>query len=200
MTLGHVFVVAAGFGKRVIPKAPPFELALEGDERLVVNMGARVAMIEPAQSVTEAAAKAVEVADVTAGPAWPRWCLDTHLYRIPLPVGWTAHASGGVEPAVFDLVGPHDSMIYVQIPQRVPPLDAMVAHGQELVERGSFAAGDWVCVRYAHAGESYVQRHAVVNTKWVGAVVTLQCREDALSLVAPTHEFVTNELRGRGRE
>ena len=148
--------------------------------------------------MTEAAANAVDVADVTAGPAWPLWCLDTHVYRIPLPAGWTVHASGGVEPAVFDLVGPHDSMIYVQVPQRVPPLDEMVADGQQLVERGSFAAGDWVAVRYAHAGESYVQRHAVVNAKRVGAVVTLQCREHALPLVAPTHEFVTNELRGGG--
>ena len=54
MTKGHVLVVASGFGKRVIAKAPPFELAIEGDARLVVRMGARSATVEPAQSLTTA--------------------------------------------------------------------------------------------------------------------------------------------------
>ena len=195
MTTGHIFVVASGFGKRVIPKASPFTFRLEGDNTLAVSTGARIAIVEPDQSVTDAGANAVDVADVTLGPDWPMWWLETHPYVVPIPPGWTAHASGGTDPSVFDLVGPHESMIYVQVPRRVPPLEQMVAPGQELFESGTFAAGDWITVRYTHAGHVYVQRHALVRKEKVTAVVTLQCQMDAILLAAPTHEFVANALK-----
>jgi hypothetical protein len=179
----------------VIPKASPFTFRLEGDQTLAVSTGARIAIVEPDQSVVEAGANAIDVADVTSGPDWPMWWLETHPYLVPIPVGWTAHASGGTDPSVFDLVGPHDSMIYVQVPRRVPPLEQMVAHGQELFESGTFAAGDWITVRYTHAAQVWAQRHALVRKEKVTAVVTLQCQMDAILLAAPTHEFVVNALK-----
>ncbi|HEX7296723.1 MAG TPA: hypothetical protein VF251_13275, partial [Pyrinomonadaceae bacterium] len=108
---------------------------------------------------------------------------------------WTAHASGSADPSVFDLVGPDDSMIYVQVPRRIPPLEQMVADGQELFERGKYAAGDWITVRYTHDGHLYCQRHVVVRKEKLTAVVTLQCRMDSMLLAAPTHEFVANALK-----
>lgn len=179
----------------MIPIASPFTFRLEGNQTLVVSTGDHIAIVEPDQSVMDAQTNAVDVADVTPGPAWPMWWLETSPYLVPLPVGWTAHASGAADPSVFDLVGPNDSMIYVQVPRRVPPLEQMVAHGQELFESGTFAAGDWITVRYTHAGDVYCQRHALVRKEKVTAVVTLQCQMDAILLAAPTHEFVANALK-----
>ena len=195
MTTGHVFVVASGFGKRVIPKAPPFTFRLEANHTLAVGMGDLTATVGPDQSVADAAAKTADLADVTIGPAWPTWWLETHPYRVPLPAGWTAYASGGSAPSVFDLVGPHESMIFIQVPRRVPALDQMVAPGQELIERGSFAAGDWIAVQYTEAGHVYIQRHVLVCVEKLTAVVTLQCLATAITLVAPTHESLADALR-----
>ena len=192
MTPGHVFVVASGFGKRIIPNAVPFTLRVDGDHKLAIGVGKQFATVEPGESVTNAAAEAVGVADVTAGPAWPAWWLETHLYRVPIPVGWTAHASGSTDPSVFDLVGPHDSMIYVQMPRHVLPIDDMVAPGQKVLDRGASAAGEWIAVSYTEGGQGYVQRHTLVRVEAVAAVVTLQCPTEAFSLVAPTHEFVAD--------
>lgn len=182
----------------MIPKVAPFTFALEGDHILAVRTGPRIATVGPHQTVMDAGVNASDVADVTSGPAWPMWWLETHPYRVPIPPGWTAHASGSAEPSVFDLVGPHDSTIYIQVPRRVSSLDEMVADGQEFVERGSFAAGEWISVRYTHAEQMYVQRHAIVRTHRIAAVVTLQCPMEALLLAASTHEFVTNGLQPGG--
>ena len=195
MTSEHVFVAASGFGKRVIPNAAPYRLSLESGSRLIVGVGDRTARIAPEQSVTAACATAADVADVTAGPDWPARWLETHPYRVPLPEGWTAYISGQAGPAVFDLVGPHDSLIFVQTPRRVPPLDQMVAPGQEQIGRGSFATSDWVDCKYTEAGIQYVQRHALVRAGEFAAVVTLQSQADAFALAAPIHEFVADSLQ-----
>ena len=195
MTTGHVFVVASGFGKRVIPAAAPFTFRIEDDQTLTVGVAGREAVIESSRSVMDAASGAADVADVIVGPVWPTWWLETTAYRVPLPLGWTADASGHVDPSVFDLVGPDDGLIYVQVPRRAPPLHEMIARDQEFLEQGSYDAGDWIAVKYSHEGVVYVQRHAVVRGERAAAIVTLQSPVLAFTVAAPTHEYLANALQ-----
>lgn len=195
MTTGHVFVVASGFGKRIIPVAAPFTFQVDDDQTLTVRVARREAMVESDRSVVDAASMAVDVADVTVGPGWPAWWLETTAYRIPLPLGWIADASGSGDPSVFDLVGPDDSMIYVQVPRRVPELDEMIARGQAFLERGTYGEAEWIAVRYSHEGEVYIQRHAVVRGEKVVAIITMQCRLAAMEIAASTHEYLTKALQ-----
>jgi hypothetical protein len=195
MSSRHVFVVAAGFGKRVIPMAAPFQLSADREGLLTVALAGKTSIsIRSDQTVDAARAVALETADVVDGPNWPTWWLQTHPYRVPLPIGWTAHASGSVDPSAFDLVGPHDSLLFIQRPRRVPPLDELVAPGQRAVDRGSLPGGDWITVQYPHEGFNYLQRHVRVPLGPTMAVVTLQSREDVFSIVEPVQRFLVDAI------
>jgi hypothetical protein len=195
MAVGHVFVVAAGFGKRVIPMGAPYRFAI-GDRGSLLVSAAGGASAAVARELRATATQAIgsNVADVFPGPDWPAWYLEAGPYCVPLPEGWTAHASGSIEPAAFDLVGPRDSLIFIQTPGRVPPVDRMVVPGQEIIGRGSLAAGEWIAVRYLDQGVEYVQRHARVSLVGRPVVVTLQCDSDSLVLVESTHQFLVDNL------
>jgi hypothetical protein len=191
---GHIFVVVSGFGKRVIPKAAPYQLSLDDSGSLVVALGGETSVIRADQRSTDAA-----VADVIAGPDWPAWWLQTTPYRVPLQPGWTAHASGEASPVVFDLVGPRESVMYIQLPRRAPALDQLVAAGQELVDRGAMTAGEWLTARYTHDGLPYLQRHVRVPVGQATAFVTLQCREqDFAAIEAAQRHLVEAILPGDG--
>jgi hypothetical protein len=195
VTTGHVFVVASGFGKRVIPSAAPFTLCLRANNVLAVGIGHVLALVEADRSVADAAGCLVDVADVIEGPTSTEWWLETQPYRALMPEGWTAHASGFVDPSAFDLVGPSDSMIFIQTPHFVPALDSMAASGQEMIDRGSFSSGDWASFQYVVEGRPYVQRHAVVDIAGRAAVVTIQSPADVLPLVAAAHQLVAETLQ-----
>jgi hypothetical protein len=193
--VGHIYVVASGFGKRVIPKTAPYRFAVGDAGSLRVGLGEGApAIVGSAQSVAQAHAAAAAVADVVEGPEWAAWWLETHAYRVPLPEGWTAHASGEVSPSVFDLVGPGESMLFVQMPRVVPPVEQMVAKGQRLVERGEMSAGEWIRVQYTHAGVSYLQRHVRMRIGEWDAMVTLQCREEVFATVGTVQLRVVEEI------
>lgn len=195
MTSGHVFVVASGFGMQVIPKAPPFQFSVDAEGSLVLTVeGSKPSIVRSDQSIWAAQAAALDVADIAVGPTWPTWWLQTSPYRVPLPQGWTAYASGGVAPSAFDLVGPQDSLIFVQTPRHVPPLDQLVALGQQLVDQGSMAAGDWVTVEYIHDGCSYLQRHIRVSVGKTVAIVTLQCHSEVFAVVESTQRLLAEAI------
>ena len=96
---------------------------------------------------------------------------------------------------MFDLVGPQDSLILVQIPRRAPPLDQMSqAAGQQAIDKGSLPAGDWLTVQYKYDGLDQLQRHIRVLVGEMTAVVTLQCRAEVFALVEPIQRFLVNAM------
>lgn len=192
---GHIYVVASGFGKQVIPKAAPFQFSIDVMGSLVLVVAeSKPSIIRSDQSVEAAQAVALDVADVTLGPSWSTWWLQTHPYRVPLPQGWIAHASGGVDPSVFDLVGPQDSLMFIQTPRRVPPIDQMVAPGQQVIDKGTLNVGEWLTVQYTHDGLDHLQRHIRVLVGVTNAVVTLQCRAEDFALAEPTQRFLVDAM------
>jgi hypothetical protein len=173
----------------------PFQFSVDPEGSLTVaRAGKTSTAIRSEQGIEAARAVAFETADVADGPNWPAWWLQTHPYRVPLPVGWTAHASGSVDPSPFDLVGPHDSLMFIQRPRRVPPLEELVAPGQRAVDRGSLSAGDWITVQYTHEGLNYLQRHVRAPVGPTMAVVTLQSREDVFLLVEQVQRFLVDSI------
>jgi hypothetical protein len=196
VTSGHVFVAASGFGKRVIPRASPYRFLVEGENILLIEVDDDPAVaIRPELTAMEAGRSAAHVADVIAGPAWTAWWLETNLYRVPIPEAWVAHVTGEITPSTFDLVGPDGSLIFIQVPRRVPPLERMVAPDQEMFEQGAYLTHSWVGVRYIEGGRVYIQRHAVVRIRDFTAIVTLQTPADTFSRVMNVHEFVTESLQ-----
>jgi hypothetical protein len=193
---GHVLVVASGFGKRVIPARGPYRFALDTAGALVLT-NAEERQLIVAVDVTSPHGDP-DIADIVSGPSWPEWWLETSLYRIPLPGGWTAMASGDVNPVAFDLVGPNDSLIFVQTPQRTPPIDEMIAPGQTRLARRSSARAEFITLGYTHDRRHFVQCHAVTHLGSRSVIVTLQCDRRDFSTVTPVHEFLAESLRPGG--
>ena len=76
MMSGHIYVAASGFGKRVIPKAPPFHFSINAEGSLVLGVAeSKPSIIRSDQSVEAAQAVALDAADVTLGPDWSAWWL-----------------------------------------------------------------------------------------------------------------------------
>ena len=192
---GHVFVVASGFGKRVIPNTAPYWFERDSSALLVGLTGDASARIQSEQSITAAQLAASDIADIVAGPAWPGWWLQTQPYRLPLPTGWIAQASGSLDPAAFDLLGPNESLMFVQTPRRALSIDKMLAPGQRVVERRVLPAGESLTVQYDRDGISYFQRHVRVVLGETLAVVTLQCQEEAFASAEATQLDVVDNLR-----
>jgi hypothetical protein len=192
---GHVFVVASGFGKRVIPNTASYWFQRDSSALLVGLTGGASARIQSEQSIAAAQLAASDIADIAPGPGWPEWWLQTQPYRLPLPIGWTAEASGGLAPVAFDLLGPNESLMFVQTPRRAPPIDKMVAPGQRVVERRVLPAGESLTVQYDRDGLSYFQRHVRVVLGETLTVVTLQCQEEAFASVEATQLYLVDNLR-----
>jgi hypothetical protein len=53
----------------------------------------------------------------------------TTVYRVPMIAGWSAVSGHG--PSAFDLIGPGGCLVFVQTPQRIPPLNGMRRPGHE---------------------------------------------------------------------
>lgn len=192
MSERHVYAVASGFGVRVIPACAPFRLTLqEASLDLVLECqqpdGWRSASIaakhgEHTFKLGEGTASLAEVADVEAGPDWDGWWIETSVYRIPLPVAWTLHASG--EPndvARFDLLGPAGSAIFIQTPRRMRSLTSLLGPGQEFRDTGQLDRAAWIEFDYSHEGAPWIQRHEMLHRGLTPFVVTLQAPADSLA-------------------
>jgi hypothetical protein len=109
-----------------------------------------------------------------------------------------AEASGKLgESALFHLFGPGDSLIFLQTPQHVPPLDRLVAPGQSVSNRGTTARSQWIDLRYAHAGRQWAQRHDVFERGDMTFVMTAQCPADRLAEAVVTQQSLLGKLRLR---
>jgi len=185
---GHVYVSASGFGLRVIPKSAPYRFAL-ASVPAHLDVGRRVgqswlfARVIPVEGgyrsqLAEDTASLADVLDVEIGPASSGWWLDTSVYRVPLPAGWTAVSADG--PGVFDLVGPDHSLIFIQTPARIGNVSDLRTSDQVIASTGADAQSEWVHLRYSHDGAEWHQRHHVRRLGGIAVVVTAQARVEAM--------------------
>ena len=194
---GHIYVAASGFGVRVIPKAAPYRFKIDpGSAWLLVDAhvldGWRSGSCNPLDGhCPEAMA---DVADVVAGPAWREWWLETGPYRLPLPVGWTSHSSGSLDPVPFDLVSGSGAMIYVQTSPSLARASDLVAPGQQLERTWEDAEGEWLDVSYEHDGSTWVQRHCLRRWSKLAAVITGQTAYHALEETMACHAQVVRTI------
>src|SRR5689334_11666719 len=100
--MGHVYVTATGYGKRVVLVDSPCELVVEAEGTLRVTVTAstpfavrRISQAAPPDTGSEPDA----AADVIDGPASAEWWLDAGPYMVPLPRDWNALVTGETQPA-----------------------------------------------------------------------------------------------------
>jgi hypothetical protein len=92
---------------------------------------------------------------------------------------------------MFDLIGPGESLIFVQTPAGMRPLSEMRAPGQAVVSAGKDARSEWVDLTYVHEGAEWRQRHHVVSLASMNFVITAQARAQAMeTAVAAQRELV----------
>lgn len=162
----HVFVVAAGYGKRVVPAFAPCEFVVDADGALRVTSTASAPFAVrciPPDATPDGEDASDPVADIIEGPPKAEWWLEAGLYAIPLPAGWTALATGHVSPA-FDLVRQPDRTVFVQTARNRPTLDGLAAPGQSVVQRRTDDRAEWLELSYVLEGVAWRQRHALMRS------------------------------------
>ena len=191
----HIYVVASGYGKRVVPASAPFELARSDDDTLIATATSgeapRTRRIATDSPVDHGDAPD-PVADIVDGPARNEWWLETSVYSVPLPSGWTAVITGEVSPA-FDLVREPNRAIFIQTARNRPALENLAAPGQTLVARGDDEDADWVELSYAHEGRLWRQRHSLLRTRAV-AMITAQSPADDFAEIRETQQALTRRV------
>lgn len=194
---GHIYVAASGFGVRVIPKAAPYRFRIDSESGwLLVDAEAPDGWLSGScNPVTGNCDEAMtDVAEVVAGPNWKEWWLETGPYRVPLPVGWTSHSSGSLDPVPFDLVSGSGAMIYVQTPSSLARASDLVGPGQQLERTWDDAEGEWLDVSYAHDGSTWFQRHCLRRWNKLTAVITGQSERHALEETMACHAQVVRTI------
>jgi hypothetical protein len=183
--------VISGYGKRIIPTATPIEFSRsEGDALIAtatrgsVVQRRRIAVDAPLDRGAPDA-----VAEIIDGPARDEWWLETTLYAVPHPAGWTAIVTGDVSPA-FDLVREPNCAIFIQTARNRPTLETLVAPGQTVVARGSDDYADWLELSYVHDELPWRQRHSLMRTRAV-AMITGQSPADDFADVRSTQQELT---------
>ena len=189
--MGHVYVVASGYSKRVVPMDVPFEFEVSADDTLIATPGWRGAppgrRVSP-NAVRDRSDSPYRVADVLEGPPRREWWLETTVYDLPLPLGWTAIVSGEVSPA-FDLVR-GNAVIFIQTARNRPTLDALAVAGQREIARGSDDYADWIELSYGHTGKLWIQRHSLLRRQPT-AMITGQSPANEFAAVRTVQEDLT---------
>lgn len=194
----HVFAWVAGFGRTLMPYAPFRFERIEGRPRsiMVEHSGPAgikqvvVAVSDDGRSVRVERARGTgetnEVVDVIEGAAFPHWDhgaahdhwrIESTVLSVGWPLGFAVRSVADAPPA-FELVGPDESLIWVQGPlpvDRLPPLDQMEGPGQTTVGIEQTAGGSLVELRYQHDGAPWRMFHCIVDRYASAAcVVTAQ--------------------------
>jgi len=146
----------------------------------------------------EGVAKAEEVIQVAEGPGANQWVIETPAFHavwpeeldLRYPLASRTH---------FDLLGPDDSIIFVQGP--VPNrniLDEMAVEGQTEIGRGKTPSGhEWIELGYGVGGAQWRQRHFTrVVSRSMAFVVTAQCLQAHQERIFRSASELTESLTG----
>jgi hypothetical protein len=161
----HVFTVVSGFGLRVIPRAPYRLVHGPGAQELDIHHtsveGPRFARLIAdgvrgyKSKIDQYTHSLADVLSVEKGPVQGAWQLETHQFRLVFPENFALHSVPGDSPSPFDLVGPEQTLIYVQAPAKMPSLTGLCGPGQKVSQTGS----NWIELIYEHEGNRWWQRH-----------------------------------------
>lgn len=191
----HVLARVSGFGWTVLPYAP-FQCECPGSAQIVVMHDSRQARIDVASGkpILELApgTEAVhEVADLLRGPEGDHWRIETSVFTIRWPTGFALWSSA--QAPGFDLLGPDQTMIYLQGPilaARLPALADMHAPEQAAVAIGE----NWIELGYEHEGRAWRQRHIVAALDEYRLVVTGQGPEEHFDAVSSAVQEVAESV------
>jgi len=125
------------------------------------------------------------------GPDEP-WRLVTSLYTLSWPKDFAIVSSPTPDvPPGFDLVGPDQSLLYLQGPfasERVKHGELLAALGQKMIENRVLGSIERVWFEYRFEGEDYFQVHHLIGLEERVLIITLQvlsevCDHDLLQKV-----------------
>ena len=192
----HVLARVSGFGWTILPYAP-FACERLGEDVIVVSHETRRARIAfasgtPVIELGEGTESIHQVADIVRGPGWNHWRIETTVFTLRWPAGFALWSSG--QAPGFDLLGPAQTMIYLQGPvlaSRLPPLADMHAADQSVIAQGE----TWVELAYEHEGAEWRQRHQIAALGEYRLVLTGQGPEAEFPFVRSALEEVTASVQ-----
>ncbi len=182
--MGHVLARLTGFGLVLIPIWPyTFQRSSRTPGTVTVTRWegqtahtATVTGPADAPSINLTGAQAVdEVVDILPGPTEPLWRIETSLYLVEWPEGFTIDsppANDATSP--FYLRGPEDALIYIQgpyPPDQIPPLNETAAPGQQVIDHQHGPDFEVVELTYQHEGVDWHQTHHLVPLNDTLAVI-----------------------------
>ena len=207
----HVFVRLSGYELTILPFAPfHFRRAPDNDHVLILThhsaTGTKQAylILEDAGYQVELApdtSSLQEVVDLMPGRRTRDWMIETTVFSMCWPRGFDLLSSPDPRtPPGFDLIGPNDTLIYIQgpfNPARLPGVEQMGAPGQQLIQTGVIDAHPWVEFDYEHEGSIWLQRHYLVHLDPTTAlVVTMQApKAHAPSSITAADDIATTLVR-----
>lgn len=218
----------AGYGSLIVPIVP-YELAYRPDGvRIVIahhgGEGVRSVMIAPDPKATSR--KSATPTGVALGPSTtqasdvlatieevdfaPHWTIVTRSYTCAWPRGSTLWSTPHEIPWAFELtLGAEepDAMTYVQAPlssAECPSLESLIARSMEVGGRdeleGVEGVGEWLDLRYAMEGISWIQRrYRMPLGADTVALVTSQAPEGATQAAFDAAGQVASSLAVRVR-
>jgi hypothetical protein len=141
------------------------------------------------QNVSDSVDK--DLAELSVGPDEP-WRLVTSVYTLAWPAGFAIVSSPTPDvPPGFDLIGPGESLIYLQGPftgDHVKHGEQLAAPGQKMIQNAIFDSIERAWFEYCFGGEDYFQVHHLVKLEDRVLTITLQvlasaCDDDLLQEV-----------------
>lgn len=166
----HVYARVSGFGWSLLPFAPfLFErvphrrnsvsvvhLDVDGPKRVALEFSEDAPILDLGKGVNRLS----DVLELLEGPGWDHWRIETSVYSVRWPEGFAVQSTP--DPPGFELIGPGDTLIYLQGPlerRNLPNLDRMIGPGQTIHQLGS----DWVELDYLHESAPWRQTHRLLD-------------------------------------
>ena len=187
MAQPHSYLKLEGHGLTIIP-IPPFEISRASalDVPLTVAREGSCFVINDVSGQVDS-----ELVELSVGPDEP-WRLVTSLYTLSWPKDFAIVSSPTPDvPPGFDLVGPDQSLLYLQGPfasERVKHGELLAALGQKMIENRVLGSIERVWFEYRFEGEDYFQVHHLIGLEERVLMITLQvlsevCDDDLLQKV-----------------
>ena len=171
----HVFVRLNGYGATMLPHGPfRISRASDHDSLLMIRVVSRERSVDFGSGVPQSIPT---IADIAGDGMRGFWHLETSVFIAPWPDGFTLVSSDNTSSAGgFDLIGPGDSLLYVQGPfvrDRITALEALAAPGERVIANGE----RWIRFAYERDDEQWQHAYFVVPVGEHVLLVTGQARE-----------------------
>jgi hypothetical protein len=197
-------LTVCGFGLRVAPLPErPFRL-LHSGAALVLECerseGWRSVSIAPTNDellsdLGKLRAALADCASVELGPSERSWRIETAAYRVPLPAGWTLHATGEQSASpLFELHGADDASLSVRTSRRMPSIEAFQGTDHVFRDIGQLERGGFIEFEHAEASRTWLYRHEQFHRGTTPYAVTLKAPVEQAHAYLPTLALLVEQL------